>query len=314
MTLVLSHSDVEDLLDLDQAMACLRRAFVQQGLGTVEACPPSLLHSGGSFLRVTQGGLSQQGRMGLRVNSGPQGNGAALLYDSPGGDLLSLMAYPFAGLRLSATVALGLDLLASVEAQHVGLLGTGSNAMGLLRGVAAVRPITSVVVYGPHEGRRTAFAESASASLEVQVLAAAEAQDAVAGADIVVVATNSTSPALRGGWLMPGACVASTGRRTELDQEVFRRAERIVTTSRLQEMNPNELSEDWPLVGLVRAGEIDMATDVLELGQVVTGGGDHGPGISLFRDAQGGFGDVALAAHLYESAEALGRGTRVRIN
>ena len=170
MTRVLTRADVEDLLDLGQAMACIRQAFRQQAAGHVEPWPPSLLRSGGALLRVTQGGLSGAGRMGLRVNTvGPSGVGLALLFGSPGGELLCCMAYPFAALRLAATVAIAIDLLATPKARRVGLLGTGQNALALLRGAMAVRPVTSVAAFSRRPEPRAAFAASASAVLGVPV-------------------------------------------------------------------------------------------------------------------------------------------------
>jgi ornithine cyclodeaminase/alanine dehydrogenase-like protein (mu-crystallin family) len=102
------------------------------------------------------------------------------------------------------------------------------------------------------------------------------------------------------------------GNRPELDDSVFRRAALIVTSSKTQEMNVHEISDDWPLVRLIHAGEVDWNA-VPDLGEVLVGRVNVPDGITVFREAQGGFTDVAIAAWLYDRAVALGRGVEVTV-
>jgi hypothetical protein len=98
-----------------------------------------------------------------------------------------------------------------------------------------------------------------------------------------------------------------------VDEDVFLRASQIVTTSKVQEMNIHDVSDDWPLVKAMTFGNVSW-DDVVELGEVVAGDVKPAPGIRVFREAQGGFGDVALAALSYDRAVALGRGTDVNLD
>jgi ornithine cyclodeaminase/alanine dehydrogenase-like protein (mu-crystallin family) len=94
----------------------------------------------------------------------------------------------------------------------------------------------------------------------------------------------------------------------ELDEDVYRRAELIVANSKVHEWNVLEIEDAWPIVRLARAGVLDWER-VPELGQVIAGKIPRPTGISVYRDARGGFDDVALAVRAYERAVALGRGT-----
>jgi ornithine cyclodeaminase/alanine dehydrogenase-like protein (mu-crystallin family) len=116
-----------------------------------------------------------------------------------------------------------------------------------------------------------------------------------------------------GAWLAPETLVVAAGLRNEVDDEVFLRASQIVTTSRVQEMNIHDVSDDWPLVKAIGTGRV-LWEDVLELGDIVSGKVKPTGGIRVLREAQGGFGDVALAALAYERATALGRGTEVNLD
>ena len=113
---------------------------------------------------------------------------------------------------------------------------------------------------------------------------------------------------MRGAWLAPGAHVTAIGNRPELDDEVFLRAQLVVTTSKIQELNVHALTDEWPLVHLTRAGLLDWDS-VVEFGEVVSGPLSPTEGITVFSDAYGGFGDLALASWVYERAVELGRGT-----
>lgn len=308
MVRILTAAEVTDLIDLPAAVACTRQAFGHQSAGGVTAWAPSSFRVGGGMLFLRAGGLGAQGRMGARVTTGPSNPSYALVYDSPGGNLLSFMTYPFSEVRLHATVAVGVDALSRPDSRRVGLLGSGRNALGLLEGTCLVRPVESVAVYSPNAEHRSAFASRASEALGRSVAPVDRPETAVEGADIVLVATSSEAPALRGAWLLPNAHVTAIGSRTELDDDVFLRAQLIVTTSKVQEMNVNSMRDSWPIVRLTRDGSLDWNA-VAELGDVLAGRASRPTSaITLFREAQGGFGDVALAALAYERAVELGLG------
>ena len=307
MVRILSSADTADLIDLPSAMACLERAHLEQARGSIAAWPPSLMRSGSALLILRSGGMAEQARYGVRVTTGPQNPSYALIYESPSGRLLSFMAYPFSDLRLAASVALGVGRLAPPEVRRLALLGSGRLAPGVLEAVHHARPFESLAVYSPTKEHREGFAAEAGARLGVSAEAADDPRQAVEEADAVLVVTNSATPALQGAWLKPATFVAGVGARTELDDEVFLRASLIVTTAKAQEMNVHDSSSDWPLVRLTQDGRLDWDC-VAELGAVLAGRIARPEGITVFRDAQGGFSDVALAALAYERAVALGRG------
>jgi alanine dehydrogenase len=309
---ILASSDVEDLVDLPGAIECLTAAFASQARGGIAAWPPSLMRSDGSLLILRSGGMAETHRYGVRVTTGPHNPSYALVYESPSGRLLSFMVYPFSDLRLDATVALGVDRLAAPAARRVGLIGTGRLALGLVQATAGVRGVEHVAVFSRAEEHRAQFATTAKTA-DLPVTPAKSAEEAVDGADIVIVITNATTPALRGAWLPPECLVVAAGLRSEVDEDVFLRASQIVTTSKVQEMNIHDVSDDWPLVKAMTFGNVSWE-DVLELGDVVSGNVKPSSGIRVFREAQGGFGDVALAALSYDRAVAMSRGTDVNLD
>src|SRR3954452_22817407 len=155
---ILSNSDVEDLVALPAAIECLTAAFATQATCGIAAWPPSLMRSDGSLLIMRSGGMENSHRYGVRVTTGPHNPSYALVYQSPSGQLLSFMVYPFSDLRLDATVALGVDQLAAPGARKVGLIGSGRLALGLLEASAHVRPIEEIAVFSRSAENRQQFA------------------------------------------------------------------------------------------------------------------------------------------------------------
>jgi alanine dehydrogenase len=309
MTRILAESEVKDLVDLEGAMAAFEKLFAQQARGEVVAFPPQHLMAGGANMQIRSGNLAGDHRMGVRIATGTNNPAFALVMELDGRPI-AFMGYPFSETRLNASVGLGIDKMAAPGAARITILGAGVRALGLLEAACAVRQVESIQVYSPTAEHRTRFAPEAERALEVPVRAVDDPEAAVRDADITIVMTNSRTPALLGAWLPNECLVVSAGTRTEVDEDVYRRAGLIVTTSREQELGGGQASEDWTLVRMTRSGEVKL-DDIVELGQVVAGNVTPQGGVSVYREPQGGFTDIALAALAFERAVELGRGTEL---
>ena len=126
--------------------------------------------------------------------------------------------------RTAAVSAVATQLLARPEAAVLALIGSGAQARSHLKALRLVREFRDVRVWSPRHAE--AFAR------EHGIQAAASAQAAVAGADVIVTATTSRTPILHGEWLAPGAHVNAVGAPRpdwrELDDELLRRARLFV--------------------------------------------------------------------------------------
>jgi ornithine cyclodeaminase/alanine dehydrogenase-like protein (mu-crystallin family) len=156
-------------------------------------------------------------------------------------------------MRTAAVSAVATQLLARPDAATLAILGSGVQAGSHLEALRLVRPFGDVRVWSPRNA--DGFAR------RLGVRAAGSAEEAVRGADVVVVATTSRTPVLFGEWLSPGAHVNAVGAVRpdwrELDDETLRRA-RLYVESR--ESATRE------------AGDVIAAREVFaELGEVVAG-------------------------------------------
>lgn len=328
ITWLLTADEVAGLLDMPEAIAATEAAYAEQAEGLVVLHGPYALgmmpdrpdETSGSLmtqrLRIVSGGLLGTGKVGLRT--GPRvpatdsgGTGTVLLLYDVSGALLSIMGYPFSTMRTGASIGVAVKYLSREDAHRVALLGTGANALSLLRAVACVRSVTDVRVYSRNEQHRREFAQASSADLGLPVEPAAEPQEAVAGAQIVLLSTNAREPVFSADWLEEGMHVSSMGLITELDPEAMVKADLFAVGSRAQELQHHyDPRPPFPIEELVEAGRLTWDR-VVELGDIVAGKrqGRPGPGdITVFHESEGGYGDVALAAVAFDEARRRGLG------
>lgn len=122
-------------------------------------------------------------------------------------------------MRTAAVSAIATDLLARRDSLKLAILGSGVQARSHLEALRMVRPIDQVRVWSRTPEHAERFARETGA-------VAMSAEAAVRGADVVVVATSSREPVLRGEWLRSDAHVNAIGavapNSRELDDEAMR--------------------------------------------------------------------------------------------
>ncbi len=314
MALLLERHEVEPLLDMKGAIEATEEAFRERGQGKVLSRAPTMLHVAHGSLRTVQGALLESKLIGARLGAASgfkRGGTLAVLCDSETGEVLAVMSYPFGTFRTAATTALATKYLAREDAQVVGLLGSGRSALSLLQGVSHVRSVKEIKVYSRDPDHRKEFAQRASSALGTNVRACFDSSEVLQGSDILLVATNSKVPVFNPEAMERGLHVNSMGRPSELDIGVYRRAGLTVVGDRDQELNL-DVSGGYsqPLLKLKEEG---FWEGVLELGDVVCGkaGRTSRDEITVFRESQGGWGDVALAKRVFQQAKELGVGRKV---
>jgi alanine dehydrogenase len=130
-----------------------------------------------------------------------------------------------------------------------------------------------------------------------------QAPEEPAAQDIVVTATSSIEPVLRGEWLKPGAHVNAAGSnflfKREIDRDVVKRASLVTIDSR------EELGlEAGNLLQAVETGTV-LPEAVREIGQVIAGqvpGRQNPEDITLFASQGIALEDLATARLVYDRA------------
>lgn len=118
-------------------------------------------------------------------------------------------------MRTAAVSAVAVRLLARRDARVLAILGSGVQARSHIQALRLIRHFDEVRVWNRTPERAQRFAA------EFGVTAIATAEAAVRGADVVVSATSTHDPLVRGEWLSDGALVCAVGAvgpgKSELD-------------------------------------------------------------------------------------------------
>jgi ornithine cyclodeaminase/alanine dehydrogenase len=319
MTLLLSDADVRAVLDWPPAVDALRAAYASAGDGA-RYPGRSIARGDGTWLRVLPGVPGDGGLMGAKlIAAAPRAGRVSYLialFDQATTQLVALLdGHTVTGYRTAATSALAAGLLAVPGPLAVGVLGSGFEAAKHLRAIAAVRDITAARVYSPRAASRERFAGEL-ADLRVPVTPAPSAQEAVAGAALVICAARShdESPVLLGRWLAPGMTVVSVGstlpEQREVDAETIARADVLVA-----DVVDEVLHGTGDLIAARSAGT-DAAGRVASLADLVSGvfAGRRDKGqVALYKSVGSAAQDLAVAALCVRAALDGGLGTRAAV-
>ncbi len=107
-------------------------------------------------------------------------------------------------MRTAAVSAAATKLLTEPDAKVLAILGSGVQAHSHIEALRVVRKFKEIRVWSPTREHAEQFAKEIGAT-------AMSSEDAVRGADVVVTATNSKTPVLKGVWLKPGCHINAVG-------------------------------------------------------------------------------------------------------
>jgi alanine dehydrogenase len=308
--LFLTEHDVTELLTPADAVDAIEACFRRMAAGAVENRPRYRLGLEGGALAVMAAADLELGYAGAKVYAGFR-DGArfvVLLFRASSPELVAVLEADKLGqLRTGSASAVAAKHLAADGASSLGVIGCGWQAESQVACIRAALPgLERVVAYCRTEDRLRAFCEDQGAE-------AGESHQDPAACDVVVTATTSPDPVLRGEWLRSGALVcavgANDGRRRELDNVVLERAAFVCCDSL-----ENAKLESADLSEPVESGVLDWL-EVHELQEIVAGevaGRQAVDDIVVFKSNGLAAWDVAVAAATVERARAAGVGREVQ--
>lgn len=266
MPLWLSEDDVSSILAPGDGIDVLEECFRRIAAAQVELMPRRrFAFEQGSFavMAAADRGLGVAGLKSYAVVGGAP-TFVVCLFDLTDGSLTAIIAADRLGqVRTGAASGVAAKYLARSGARSLGLFGAGWQAESQLAAIrAAVPSLERVVVSSRTRERAEAFAERHGGEV-------ADSPAEAGACDVVVTATTSKDPVLRGDWLREGALVCAIGandpQARELDSQVLVRAT-LVCCDSLEDAR----LESGDLIEPVAAGQLDWL-EVQELHSIVAG-------------------------------------------
>ncbi|MBV9120689.1 MAG: ornithine cyclodeaminase family protein [Chloroflexi bacterium] len=311
MALLLTHEEVVASVTMSDAIEAMESAFAEQAEGAVTQPPRLNLKAGKGWLRVGPAVLEKTGWMGFKAMNLTPGHGNRYqihLYRIEDGELVSIMdAQHITTLRTGGTSAVATRRLASNTPGPVAVLGSGIEARAQAEAMHALGIASSLRVYSRTPENREKTAAGLGSQLGVAAKAVGSAQEAIEGCRTIVAAVKSNEYVLHGDWLAPGTFVCSVGTarpdQREIDPDTFRRSSVIVVDTR--EGVFGEAGD------AIAAKDVVSPDQVFELADLVSGKApkrSDDQQITLFKSVGTAVQDIALAAMVYQKAQAKGLG------
>jgi ornithine cyclodeaminase/alanine dehydrogenase-like protein (mu-crystallin family) len=307
--LYLREAEVAALVTPADAIEAVEASLRRLAAGAARDVPRVRLPADSGELALLAAADEELGYAGVKTYA-LAGDAAAfvvVLFETARAEAAALIEADVLGrLRTAAASAVAARFLARPGASSVGVIGCGRQARGHVAALRAALPaVDTVVAYCRDEERLDAFCAEVGAE-------AGESHRDAGEQAVVVTATTSRDPVLRGEWLRPGALVCAVGANRpearELDNAVLERAAFVccdsLETARL---------EAGDLIEPVSQGVLDWL-EVHHLHDVVSGeltGRQSDEDVIVFKSNGIAIWDVAVGALALERAREHGAGVEL---
>jgi ornithine cyclodeaminase len=323
--LLLGHEEVVALLPVGECVALMREALVSRAEGLVHqplrtiVRPPGAAGFMGLMPAYSAGPRPAFGLKAVCIFPGNPARGldahqgAVLLFSAETGELSAVVyASAVTAVRTAAVSGVATLALAREDACDLAVVGAGVQARSHVEAMAHVRPVRRCRVAGrTAEGARR-LAEELKGRYAFPVEPAANAEEALRGADLIVTATNAAEAVVRREWVAEGAHINAVGSCTPHTRELD--GATVAAASLFVDSVESTINEAGDYLLALKEGVLGPEHIRAELGEVLKGtkpGRTSGNEITLFKSLGLAVEDLAAAEYLYRKAAETGAGAWV---
>ncbi len=323
--LLLTNDEVLSLADMRDCVEEMRRAFVLFGQGKIDSplrtklpvtevrnvlMMPSLIRGDTETLSLKI--VSVYPDLGPGK---PSLTAAVLLIDGSDGAVKALMGgTALTAVRTGAVTGLSCSHLARADSRILAMIGAGGQGFHQISGVVSQIKIEKIKVFDLEPERSRRLADTCKGDLGISTDVSQTVKEATVGADVVVTATTSRTPVLRGDEVNQGTHIAAIGAYTpdtrELDSRLVSKASIYVDSVEAV------MAEAGDILIPMKEGVISKGNIRGDLAGLVTGtipGRTSQDEITLFKAVGLAFEDNAVGWLLYRKALAAGIGQWVDV-
>lgn len=323
---LLTEDHVKSLLPMSELITAMETAVahfsareVLQPVRTVLSVGPTK-----AFFGLMPAYIEQPARLGAKlvtvfndnhIRGLPSHMATIVLLDPDTGALMALMDGRYiTEARTAAVSAVSARHLSRPEAATLAIIGSGVQARSHLEAYSEVRSLRDVRVWSPNPRSRERFIEEMTNRVSARLHDSASAEEAVHGADLIVLATSSATPVVEDDWVAPGAHVVSVGACRPDQREM---APALVKRARLfVDSLAAALVESGDVVMGIKENRFDEKHVAGEIGEVVLGRVDGRTSVeqvTVFKSLGMAVEDVVTADLVFRKATETGAGTELTL-
>jgi alanine dehydrogenase len=316
-TVILREDEVEQLIDMEEAVNAVEEAFKLYSLGKASMPPKVYLEFQKGDLRAMPAHI--MGYAGIKwVNSHPNNPDVGLptvmalmiLNDPETGFPLAVMDATFlTSLRTGAAGGVAAKYLARKDSRVFGFVGCGKQAYFQFDALRKIFDIGLVKAYDLRRSAAEGFADYCKkAGVDVSVT---DVKD-VCKCDVLVTTTPSRQPVVKASWIDKGTHINAIGAdaagKQELEIEILLRA-KVVVDDVEQAMHGGEINV------AVSKGVMQRDDIHATIGEVIAGikpGRESDDEITVFDSTGLAIQDVAVGKVVFENAKKEGKGLKMQ--
>lgn len=309
MALMLNGRILSECLPMKDAIAAVECALSERSARTAISPARTRWEFPPSAMTITPGGFRTMGTLGFRVYvRGEADDQVTAVWNLHDGHLEGIVTGPELGqIRTGAVGGVAMKWMAPENTRRVAIIGGGPQSRTQLLALKVVRPaIEEVFVYRRNADRRNETARRLSRESGLEVEPVDSVRKAVREAQVVVLATNSSTPVIEAQWLLPGAHVNSLGPKyrgqSEIGMDLLEKADWLVCDFPEQYRQEEDfIAQGTPHVERLR-----------DLAELVASHPARSPELSTLFLSHGLAGtEVAVAHRALMNAASLGMGTQM---
>ena len=318
--LLLNEQDIRKVFDMNDAIDSNIEAYkiFSSGNAVVPLRQVIAADEGRGNFAFMPAYSSKLGAAGIKIVNIFPGNrergeattiGQVLLMDDKNGEVLALMDGSFiTKFRTGAASGAAFKLFARNDAKIGCLIGTGGQADCQLEAMLAACDLDEVRIVARDFAKTEKFTEEMSERFKdsgTKLIAYDDANEAVDGADVIVVVTVSTEPVFDANRVKKGAVVSGVGSYTaemnEIDPKLFKLADKIYFDSK-----DACIAESADIQIPLREGLVSLEGLTGDIGEYALGeisGRESDDEIIIFKNVGLGILDLVIAKLIYEKAK-----------
>ncbi|HEX6575255.1 MAG TPA: ornithine cyclodeaminase family protein [Gemmatimonadaceae bacterium] len=315
MTLILTRTDVHQLLDYETCIAALKEAFAAEVARTIPAAVLGTHVPGGGFHVKTAGLISGRPYYVAKINANfpdnpklrglPTIQGVICLYNAEDGRLLALLdSMEITAMRTAAASALAAKYLARPDSHTMTIIGAGNQGRQHLLAMSRILNINRAYVADGDHSKALSFPSTMRDQGDWDIVPVDGYREAVRMSDVVVTCTPSSRVLLDEVDVAPGTFIAAVGADSDTKREI---GGRLMASSKVVADVLDQCAAIGDLHHAINEGVMSRDMVHAELADVVTGrkpGRTSDTEITLFDSTGTAIEDVAASSLVYERAIA----------
>jgi ornithine cyclodeaminase/alanine dehydrogenase-like protein (mu-crystallin family) len=252
MALIIGEPQTRKLIGMPQALKLLEGMFRDRAAGKLRSLPRRRLKGSQKQLNIMASWHEDWDLICLRSYAAKANT--ITLYNGRTGQIQAIINMGYmSSLRTGAATGVAARHLAPAHARTLGVIGPGWQATFQLEAVACACPIERVVVYGRAAKKRKEFIRQMGKVIGADWQETDSVEQVESESDILIVATDSSTPVSSGKTLKNEVLVASIGAnqpvKHEISNDLIRQMDYIVTDDL-----PTARSDSGDLIAACEAG------------------------------------------------------------